>query len=85
MPGLCFNRWPLVALIQTEALPPKNSRRFPPPWTIEEYNDACFIIRHDNANQPGLERQSSKCLKVIFGQSNFLAVGLHVNKMEGSP
>jgi quinolinate synthase len=21
------------------------SRRFPPPWTIEEYNDACFIVR----------------------------------------
>jgi len=20
-------------------------RRFPPPWTIEEYNDACFIVR----------------------------------------
>ena len=23
-------------------------RRFPPPWTIEEYNDTCFIVRdHD--------------------------------------
>ena len=21
------------------------ARRFPPPWTIEEYNDACFIVR----------------------------------------
>ncbi len=21
-------------------------RRFPPPWTIEEANDACFIVRH---------------------------------------
>jgi hypothetical protein len=20
-------------------------RRFPPPWTIEEHNDACFIVR----------------------------------------
>jgi hypothetical protein len=20
-------------------------RRFPPPWTIEEHNDACFIMR----------------------------------------
>ncbi len=20
-------------------------RRFPPPWTIEEANDACFIVR----------------------------------------
>jgi hypothetical protein len=23
-------------------------RRFPPPWTIEEYNDACFIVRDAN-------------------------------------
>jgi hypothetical protein len=22
-----------------------NSRRFPPPWSVEEYNDACFIVR----------------------------------------
>jgi hypothetical protein len=21
------------------------SRRFPPPWTIDEYNDACFIVK----------------------------------------
>jgi hypothetical protein len=20
-------------------------RRFPPPWSVEEYNDACFIVR----------------------------------------
>ena len=25
--------------------PPMKPRRFPPPWTIEEYNDACFIVR----------------------------------------
>jgi endo-1,4-beta-D-glucanase Y len=23
-------------------------RRFPPPWTVEEYNDACFIVRDAN-------------------------------------
>ena len=21
------------------------TRRFPPPWTVEEHNDACFIVR----------------------------------------
>jgi hypothetical protein len=21
-----------------------SSRRFPPPWSVEEYNDACFIV-----------------------------------------
>ena len=25
-------------------------RRFPPPWTIEEHNDACFIV-HDKNGQ----------------------------------
>jgi endo-1,4-beta-D-glucanase Y len=23
-------------------------RRFPPPWTIEEHNQACFIVRDKN-------------------------------------
>jgi hypothetical protein len=23
-------------------------RRFPPAWTIEEHNDACFIVRDNN-------------------------------------
>jgi hypothetical protein len=27
------------------------SRRFPPPWTVEEYNDACFIVRDGNGQQ----------------------------------
>ena len=26
-------------------------RRFPPPWTVEEYNDACFIVRDGNGQQ----------------------------------
>ena len=24
------------------------ARRFPPPWTVEEVNDACFIVRDHN-------------------------------------
>jgi hypothetical protein len=27
------------------------SRRFPPPWSIKEYNDACFIVRDSNGQQ----------------------------------
>jgi hypothetical protein len=23
-------------------------RRFPPPWSVEEYNDACFVVRDHN-------------------------------------
>ena len=26
-------------------------RRFPPPWSIEEYNDACFIVRDSDRQQ----------------------------------
>jgi hypothetical protein len=28
-------------------------RRFPPPWTIEDYNDRCFIVRDKNRQQLG--------------------------------
>jgi hypothetical protein len=27
---------------------PMPPRRFPPPWTIDEMNDACFIVRDKN-------------------------------------
>jgi hypothetical protein len=29
-------------------VPGVTPRRFPPPWTIDEYNDACFIVRDKN-------------------------------------
>ena len=32
--------------IMTEAI-----RRFPPPWSVEEYNDACFIVRDHDGQQ----------------------------------
>ena len=35
-------------------------RRFPPPWTVEEYNDACFIVRDHNG-------QALACL--LLGQA----------------
>jgi len=28
-------------------------RRFPPPWTIDEANDACFIVRDRNGQALG--------------------------------
>jgi hypothetical protein len=28
--------------------PHEGSRSFPPPWTIEDKNDACFIVRDRN-------------------------------------
>jgi hypothetical protein len=29
-------------------LPP---RRFPPPWSVEELNNACFVVRDANGQQ----------------------------------
>jgi hypothetical protein len=29
------------------------NHRFPPPWTIDEMNDACFIVRDKNGQQLG--------------------------------
>jgi hypothetical protein len=27
------------------------TRRFPPPWSVDEYNDACFIVRDHDGQQ----------------------------------
>jgi hypothetical protein len=27
------------------------TRRLPPPWSVEEYNDACFIVRDNDGQQ----------------------------------
>jgi hypothetical protein len=29
------------------------ARRFPPPWTVDELNDACFIVRDKNGQALG--------------------------------
>ena len=29
------------------------ARRFPPPWTVEEHNAACFIVRDKNGQALG--------------------------------
>jgi hypothetical protein len=28
-------------------------RRFPPPWTVDEMNDVCFIVRDKNGQRLG--------------------------------
>ncbi len=33
--------------------PKVRPRRFPPPGTIDEYNDACFIVRDHNGQALG--------------------------------
>jgi hypothetical protein len=32
-------------------LPALTARRFSPPWSIEELNDACFIVRDANGQR----------------------------------
>ena len=66
-----------------------SARRFPPPWTVEENNDACFIVR-DNTGQafgnfyfedePG-RRSAAKLLTRDEAEA---LVGLH-NRGEPSP
>jgi hypothetical protein len=29
----------------------RSPRRFPPPWTIEELNDACFVVSDNNGQK----------------------------------
>ena len=36
--------------IESRFMPP---RRFPPPWTVDEMNNACFIVRDTNGQQLG--------------------------------
>jgi hypothetical protein len=31
----------------------REQRRFPPPWSVDEYNDACFIVRDRNRQALG--------------------------------
>jgi hypothetical protein len=34
------------------------SRRFPPPWTIEELNNPCFIVRDKNGRRSAFSAQT---------------------------
>jgi hypothetical protein len=38
----------LIRLIECRSMLPRSipsARRFPPPWTIKEANDACFVVK----------------------------------------
>jgi hypothetical protein len=37
--------WPLVRSAAHLDWPTTSARRFPPPWIIEEHNNACFIAK----------------------------------------
>jgi hypothetical protein len=32
---------------------PEGTCRFPPPWTVEEHNDACFVVRDKDGQALG--------------------------------
>jgi hypothetical protein len=47
-----------------KGMPPETtSRRFPPPWTIDEATDACFIVR------VGAFAKTAHDMKIKIGQS----------------
>jgi hypothetical protein len=53
-----------------------SSRRFPPPWTIEELNDACFVVSVANGQKLGYfyfeegagRRSAAKLVVVNLGE-----------------
>jgi hypothetical protein len=67
------------------------SRRFPPPWTVEELNAACFVVRDSNGQQfayiyfedePGrrsaaklLERDEARRIAMNFAKLPDLLIG----------
>ena len=38
-----YKRYPRSAHLTRTAMP--SARRFPPPWTVDELNDACYVVR----------------------------------------
>jgi hypothetical protein len=52
-------------------------RRFPPPWTIEEMNDVCFIVRDKNGQGLGYfyyEEEPGRRTAAICDWSHFKAI-----------
>ncbi len=45
--------WPLVRSCPCYHRPMPAAHCFPPPWMIEEHNDACFIVRDNNGQALG--------------------------------
>jgi hypothetical protein len=53
---------------------PSSPRRFPPPWTIEELNDACFIVKdvrtqREDAMAKGKSKQRKKLVKKAINKA----------------
>ncbi len=40
-------------------------RRFPPPWTIDEHNDACFIVRDATGQALRHRSQNGYCTEPL--------------------
>jgi len=49
-----FKGWyPTSAAEAMTPVAPMTERRFPPPWTVDEMNNVCFIVRDKNGQQLG--------------------------------
>jgi hypothetical protein len=50
-------------------------RRFPPPWTIDEANDACFIVRDNTGQALGYfyfdDEPHSRSETILFSHSRY--------------
>jgi hypothetical protein len=54
------------------------ARRFPPPWSVEEYNDASFVVRDFGATELAMRKRLLFVLSVamLVGGLYLLAVEL---------
>src|SRR6516162_3650398 len=71
-------------------------RRFPRPWSIEEFNDACFIVKpllskilnyllsRQASSSPGLQKPTCQLSLVREPTENFSAVSLNATSCAGS-
>ena len=56
-----------------------SARRFPPPWTIEEHNNACFIVRDKDGQALGyfyFEDESGRRSAAKFGRDGLELLGV---------
>ena len=54
-------------------------RRFPPPWTVDEMNDACFIVRDKKSRSPADGNPGLEHPQLAISASCWLALWVFVD------
>jgi hypothetical protein len=63
------------------------SRRFPPPWTVEEYNDACFVVRDHNGQKLAYvyfeEEPGRRSAAKLLSKNEARRIAVNIGKLPG--